>query len=78
MLSWFKRKLGAGEDVPDRRAEAPAAPAQARVPEMESVAGQGGNGLFQRLKEGLTTERYRPYSVTVCETENCCVTYREG
>jgi len=57
MLSWFKRKLGAGEDVPDRRAEAPAAPAQARVPEMESVAGQGGNGLFQRLKEGLTKTR---------------------
>jgi 6-pyruvoyltetrahydropterin/6-carboxytetrahydropterin synthase len=34
--------------------------------------------IFNRLKELLTTERYRPYSVTVRETENCGVTYREG
>ncbi|MFZ5774432.1 MAG: 6-carboxytetrahydropterin synthase QueD [Thermodesulfobacteriota bacterium] len=34
--------------------------------------------IFGQLKGSLTTERYRPYSVTVCETDNCCVTYREG
>ena len=34
--------------------------------------------IFDRIRESLTSERYRPYSVTVCETENCCVTYREG
>lgn len=34
--------------------------------------------IFNRMKELLTTDRYRPYSVTVRETENCGVTYREG
>lgn len=34
--------------------------------------------IFEQLKTTLTTDRYYPYSVTVCETDNCCVTYREG
>lgn len=33
--------------------------------------------LFQELKGRLTTDRYRPYSVTVRETDACGVTYRE-
>jgi len=33
--------------------------------------------IFARLKESLTTERYRPYSVTVSETDNAGVVYRE-
>lgn len=33
--------------------------------------------IFQCLKKSLTTERYKPYSVTVRETENSGVTYRE-
>jgi fused signal recognition particle receptor len=53
MLSWFKKKLGVGEEVPEQRPEAPAL----QGPEQESAAGQVGNGLFQRLKEGLTRTR---------------------
>lgn len=33
--------------------------------------------IFQELKKHLTTERYRPYSVTIRETDNAGVTYRE-
>lgn len=33
--------------------------------------------IFARLKESLTTDRYRPYSVTVSETDNAGVIYRE-
>ncbi len=33
--------------------------------------------IFARLKESLTTDRYRPHSVTVRETDSCGVTYRE-
>lgn len=33
--------------------------------------------IFQELKRRLTTYRYRPYSVTVRETDACGVTYRE-
>ncbi len=34
--------------------------------------------IFEQLKSKLTTDRYRPYSVTVCETDTSGVTYREG
>ncbi len=34
--------------------------------------------IFENLKETLTCERYKPYSITVRETDNCGVTYREG
>lgn len=34
--------------------------------------------IFENLKNKLTSKRYRPYSVTVRETDNCGVTYREG
>jgi len=47
---------------------------QKKNPSSENIAAY----IFDRLRETLTSERYRPYSVTVCETENCCVTYREG
>ncbi|MFH7321244.1 6-carboxytetrahydropterin synthase QueD [Desulfurivibrio sp. D14AmB] len=33
--------------------------------------------IFDELKKSLTTERYRPYQVTVLETDACGVTYRE-
>lgn len=33
--------------------------------------------IFEELKKTLTTERYRPYSVTVRETDTSGVTYRE-
>lgn len=33
--------------------------------------------IFQELKKSLTSDRYRPYSVTVRETDACGVTYRE-
>lgn len=33
--------------------------------------------IFEELKKTLTTERYRPYSVTVRETDSSGVTYRE-
>lgn len=33
--------------------------------------------IFAALKKLLTTDRYRPYSVTVRETDNSGVTYRE-
>ncbi len=42
-------------------------------PSSENIAAY----IFECLKKSLTTDRYRPYSVTVCETDNCCVTYRE-
>ena len=32
--------------------------------------------IFESLRKLLTTDRYRPYSVTVHETDNCGVTYR--
>ncbi|MDH3394162.1 MAG: 6-carboxytetrahydropterin synthase QueD [Desulfobulbaceae bacterium] len=32
--------------------------------------------IFESLQELLTSDRYRPYSVTVRETDNCGVTYR--
>ncbi|MBU4034385.1 MAG: 6-carboxytetrahydropterin synthase, partial [Proteobacteria bacterium] len=47
---------------------------QNKNPSSENIAAY----IFETLKTSLTTDRYRPYSVTVCETENCCVTYREG
>jgi len=47
---------------------------QKKNPSSENIAAY----IFDRLRESLTCERYRPYSVTVCETDNCCVTYREG
>ncbi|MBU0480262.1 MAG: 6-carboxytetrahydropterin synthase QueD [Proteobacteria bacterium] len=34
--------------------------------------------IYQNLKEMLTTDRYRPYSVEVRETDNCGVIYCEG
>ena len=33
--------------------------------------------IFESLKQSLTTDRYRTHSVTVLETDNCGVTYRE-
>lgn len=42
-------------------------------PSSENIAAH----IFASLKETLSSDRYRPYSVKVCETENCCVTYRE-
>ena len=44
-----------------------------RNPSSENIAAH----IFGRLKESLSSERYRPYSVTVRETDNCGVTYRE-
>lgn len=32
--------------------------------------------IFESLQKNLTNDRYRPYSVTVRETDNCGVTYR--
>jgi 6-pyruvoyltetrahydropterin/6-carboxytetrahydropterin synthase len=46
---------------------------QDRNPSSENIAAH----IFARLKESLSSERYRPYSVTVRETDNCGVTYRE-
>lgn len=46
---------------------------QDRNPSSENIAAH----IFARLKECLSSERYRPYSVTVRETDNCGVTYRE-
>lgn len=34
--------------------------------------------IFESLAASLSTERYRPYSVTVRETDNCGVTYAGG
>ncbi len=34
--------------------------------------------IFEELKKSLTTDRYRPYSVQVRETDNAGVIYREG
>jgi len=33
--------------------------------------------IFEEIKKKLTTDRYRPYSVTVRETDSSGVTYRE-
>lgn len=33
--------------------------------------------IFQELKKSLLSEHYRPYKVTVLETDTCGVTYRE-
>lgn len=41
-------------------------------PSSENIAAH----IFGALQKKLTTDRYRPYSVTVRETENCGVTYR--
>lgn len=41
-------------------------------PSSENIAAY----IFESLQQTLTTERYRPYSVTVRETDNCGVTYR--
>ena len=46
---------------------------QDRNPSSENIAVY----IYGELKKTLTTERYRPYSVTVRETENSGVTYRE-
>jgi len=44
-----------------------------RNPSSENIAAH----IFACLKKLLTSERYHPYSVTVRETDNCGVTYRE-
>ncbi|MFH7326123.1 6-carboxytetrahydropterin synthase QueD [Desulfurivibrio sp. C05AmB] len=42
-------------------------------PSSENIA----RHIFQELKKSLLSERYRPYKVTVLETDACGVTYRE-
>ncbi|HET97997.1 MAG TPA: 6-carboxytetrahydropterin synthase QueD [Desulfurivibrio alkaliphilus] len=42
-------------------------------PSSENIA----KHIFDELKKALTTKRYRPYQVTVLETDACGVTYRE-
>ncbi len=44
-----------------------------RNPSSENIAVH----IFASLKKLLTADRYRPYSVTVRETDNCGVIYRE-
>lgn len=34
--------------------------------------------IYKKLRKKLKTDTYRPYSVTVLETDNCGVTYCEG
>ena len=46
---------------------------QTKNPSSENIAVY----IFECLKEKLTTDRYRPYSVTVRETDTSGVTYRE-
>ncbi|MDH3359487.1 MAG: 6-carboxytetrahydropterin synthase QueD [Desulfobulbaceae bacterium] len=42
-------------------------------PSSENIAAH----IFNELKKLLSTDRYKPYSVTVRETDNCGVIYRE-
>lgn len=44
-----------------------------RNPSSENIAVY----IFERLKASLSTDSYRPYSVTVRETDSSGVTYRE-
>jgi len=46
---------------------------QDRNPSSENIALY----IFEELKKTLTCDRYRPYSVTVRETDSAGVTYRE-
>lgn len=46
---------------------------QDKNPSSENIAVH----IFEQLKSKLTTDRYRPYSVTVRETDTSGVTYRE-
>ena len=46
---------------------------QDKNPSSENIAAH----IFEQLKNKLTTDRYRPYSVTVRETDTSGVTYRE-
>lgn len=47
---------------------------QDKNPSSENLA----KHIFESLKGTLSTDRYKPYSVTVRETDNCGVIYREG
>lgn len=46
---------------------------QSQNPSSENLA----RHIFTKLKKTLTTDRYRPYSVTVRETDTSGVTYHE-